>query len=232
MQGKQEQECLNRAKELMTQNGDLRLLKYFQAAVPNAEASKFPDFLFDGGFIEHFKVYTSKENRNGAEHERAEREFDKEYKADFERRTSEWLQTQPIAQTMGINRYEMVSPEYGYEHFVKSFKRNFDSHIKSLNKFNGEKFNGIFLIEAEGGRILVLENGVFKSFYCLKYDKDILEYLYQFASALRYVVFLQNESYEILELSDIPHVLAGVPKKVSFGVGRYKNIHLGLFIDV
>lgn len=33
------------------------------SAVPNNESSKFPDFVFKGGFIEHFQVTSSKETR-------------------------------------------------------------------------------------------------------------------------------------------------------------------------
>ena len=38
------------------------------SAVPNNESNKFPDFVFKGGFIEHFQVTSSKETRKGAEH--------------------------------------------------------------------------------------------------------------------------------------------------------------------
>lgn len=222
-----EQECLNRAKDLMFQNGDSRLLNYFQEAVPNIEASKFPDFIFEGGYIEHFKVYTSKENRNGAEQGRAENEFEKEIKTKLEQQTEECLQS-PLNSEIVVNEYEMTAPEYSYEHFVESFKRNFEKHINSLEKYSGEKTNGIFLIESEGGRIKVVENSEFKEFYRLQYDKDILEYLYQYTDVLQYVVFLQNESYEILKLSVIPQILARAPKDVNFGVGRYikKIIHV------
>lgn len=231
MKGEKEQKCLNKVKNIMSQNGDRRLLKYFQAAIPNSVASKFPDFLFNGGYIEHFTVYTSHENRNGAEHKRAEHSFNTDVKTKVDQQTAEWLQSPPHTEIC-VKEYKMQSPEYSYEYFVKSFKRNFENHIESLKSYYGEKDNGIFLIEAEGGRITVVENGEFKEFYLLQYDKDILEYLYGFANDLHYVVFLQNESYEILNLADMPQILTKVPKDVNFGVGRHINISLGLFMDI
>ena len=231
VRGAQEQECLNKVTDLMLQNGDLLLLKYFQSAVPNSEASEFPDFLLAGGYIEHFRVYTSKENKKGADQKKVEHNFNTDVKIKLDQQTAEWLQSPPHTEIC-VNKYEMQSPEYSYEYFVKSFKRNFENHITSLKGYNGEKENGIFLIEAEGGRITVLENGEFKKFYLLQYDKDILEYLYGFVNELQYVVFLQNESYEILKLADIPQILMKVPKDITFGVGRYINISLGLFMDI
>lgn len=43
---------------------DLKI--WLESAVPNKKSSEFPDFLFEGGIIEHFSVTSSFEGRKGS----------------------------------------------------------------------------------------------------------------------------------------------------------------------
>lgn len=46
-------------------------------AVPNPSLSMFPDFVFESGFIEHFEITSSKNNRNGYDHKRRHAAFER-----------------------------------------------------------------------------------------------------------------------------------------------------------
>ena len=131
-----------------------------------------------------------------------------------------------------VTKHEMVCPAYNYESFVKSFKRNFEKHINSLQKYTGDKTNGIFLIELVGANITVMQNGRFLKFYRLAIDQELLTYINQYTEYLKFIIFASADSYEILELNEIPKLLYNLPHGLTFGVGRFINEKLSLFIDI
>ena len=67
----------------------------------------------------------------------------RESKTTFEQERNEFLQSpprkNPVIGTydMKVVKHIMACPEYSYENFVKSFKRNFDKHITSSQKYTG-----------------------------------------------------------------------------------------------
>lgn len=77
--------------------------------------------------------------------------------------------------------------------------------------------------------------------YKIKYDKDLLTYLCNFKDKLKYIIYYWGDtqgdlngdrSCEIIEMRNIPEILKNVSQDISFGVGRYKNLKLNLFIDL
>ena len=126
----------------------------------------------------------------------------------------------------------MDSPEYSYENFVKSFKRKCEKHIKSLQKYKGDKSIGIFLIELVGANITIMRNNYFRAFYRLAVDQELLTYINQYAEYLKFIIFASADSYEILELNEVPKLLDNLPHGLTFGVGRFINEKLSLFIDI
>lgn len=235
---KQEQECFEQVKKLAKDKNDTRLLSFLYKATANSESSLFPDFLFDGGFIEHFQVSAANENKKGSKHNIAVNDFERESKTTFEQERNEFLQSpprkNPVIGTydMKVVKHEMICPKYSYESFIKSFKRNFDKHILSLQKYTGEKSIGIFLIELVGANITVMQNGRFLELYRLAVDQELLTYINQYAEYLKYIIFASADSYEILELNEIPKLLDNLPHGLTFGVGRFINEKLCLFIDI
>lgn len=235
---KQEQGCFERVKKLAKDKNDTRLLSFLYKANANSESSLFPDFLFDGGFIEHFQVSATNENKKGSKHNIAINDFERESKTTFEQERNEFLQSpprkNPVIGTydMKVVKHEMACPEYSYENFVKSFKRNFEKHIKSLQKYKGDKSIGIFLIELVGANITIMRNNYFRAFYRLAVDQELLTYINQYAEYLKFIIFASADSYEILELNEIPKLLDNLPHGLTFGVGRFINEKLSLFIDI
>ena len=109
------------------------------------------------------------------------------------------------------------------------FKRNFENHIDSLQKYNGQK--GIFLIEQTGGMLFI--DGTYPTVsYSLFFDKNLLEYIYKFKDVLQYVVFTNGEYVDIVKLGRIPKIMQYVPKEISFKAGRMCSIKLQCFIDL
>ena len=61
MSKKDELDCLNAVKKwLLSKRIDKKLLKCFSTAKVNEKTTEFPDFICDGGFIEHFQVSAAK----------------------------------------------------------------------------------------------------------------------------------------------------------------------------
>ena len=214
------------------------MLSFLNKATANPESNLFPDFLFDGGFIEHFQVSAANENKKGSEHNIAVNDFERENKATFEQEKNDFLQSpprkNPVIGTYDLKvvTHEMACPEYSYESFVKSFKRNFEKHIKSLQNYTGVKSIGIFLIELVGANLTVMQNGCFKKFYRLEFDRELLTYINQYAECLKWIIFVSTDTYEVLELNKIPKLLNNIPQGLTFGVGRFRNVELTLFIDI
>lgn len=102
----------------------------------------------------------------------------------------------------------------------------------SLQKYTGDKTNGIFLIELVGANITVMQNGRFLKFYRLAIDQELLTYINQYTEYLKFIIFASADSYEILELNEIPKLLYNLPHGLTFGVGRFINEKLSLFIDI
>ncbi len=203
--------------------------KIIKTAYPNQLGNEFPDFLCQDGLIEHFEVTSSKENMKGAEFRKNDRHFKKECDCARDNLTANDFDQGRII----VQRMEMPELTYSHDNFVKSFKRNFSNHIKRLNSYAGIKTNSFFLIESAGATFKVLKkNEYIGEIYLLKYDKILLEYLYQHRDVLRYVIFTHSNYFEIIELDNIPQLLKKLNDDISFEAGRMKNVSLNLQIDI
>lgn len=204
MRGEQEKKCFEQIKSQAYQEGDEQLLNLWNVAMWNVDCNAFPDFVLPDGFIEHFQVTAANETRKGSKHNIAEKNFERDNKALFEKESEEFLQLPPRKNAI-ISNYEMrvivhdmLTPEYSYESFVHSFKRNFEKHIKYLQDYSGNKKNGVFLIELVGARLAIEQNGRFKEFYRLANDYSLLSYVYGYSNQVHYVVFADSDNYELI----------------------------------
>ena len=237
MRGEQEKICFEQIKEWAINKIDRRLLSYWNTAVANSDDNAFPDFVFPNGFIEHFQVSLANETKKGSEHNIAVKDFEEISSEVFEKEQYDFLQSPPRKNAsadkydMQVITHKMESPDYSYNNFVCSFKRNFEKHINSLQRYSGEKSVGIFLIELVGARIRIMKNGAFRSFYRLAVDREMLEYINGYSEYLKYIVFANSEGYELLDIENIPTLLQNIPTGLTFGVGRYIKTNHILFID-
>lgn len=86
-----EQRCLDFVKENIIDNEhfdvsdtQLRELRmWLNEAVPNPNRNDFPDFIFNNGFIEHFAVTSSLENKKGSHQKKESKIFEEKSKKNF-----------------------------------------------------------------------------------------------------------------------------------------------------
>lgn len=201
----------------------------FQTAAPNAKTSEFPDFVFDNGFIEHFEVTSSKETSKGAKVKAAESAFERENKNLFERMQND-PPTFEAQITLTTQVREMNCPSCSYEDFLTSFKRNWEHHIESLDKYNGNKDCGIFLIQQTGAPLVVKRNGTFSEFYHLQMDADLLSYMEYYNNKIHYVIYCHQEFCDIISLKDLPK--STYKQSINFDVGGLKETRSFLIADI
>ena len=239
MRGEQEQKCLDTVKSILrTKKNCLGcldekddLLKNINLAKANKQASKFPDFVFEGGFIEHFQVSASKETAKGSTFKQEESRFKIQTKKDYQENQRQWMNEPFRPNTITTIPHELTFDENSYEYFVNSFKRNFEKHVESLKKYDGQKQEGIFLIEQTDGSLYIDGTPSYKP-YSLFFDKDLLEYIYTFKDVLQYVVFTNGNYIDFIKIDRIPKVIQYAPKDITVKAGRMCSIKLQCFLDV
>lgn len=216
MRGEKEQRCFDIIKKFLEKDiyfamscEDEDIIKTaFKEAVPNPELNDFPDFIYSNGFIEHFQVTSSKENRKGSTMMREENDIAR----DFQNRAKVALEDNNVDE---VSIKFIETPIYShkshsYIYFIDSFKRNFSNHMDSLNEYDGPKENKIFLIEytdatlrmskrypedlmmgVSYGDLFVRENLAYR----LSRDIEMLRYIYDQRNLVDYVMFVNDDSF-------------------------------------
>ena len=236
--GEQEQKCIDFVRKQLEENKFNSLLpnkdidiirQIFHIAKPNSHLSEFPDFIFENGFIEHFEVTSSKETNKGAKVKAAESAFERENENIFE----DMQKNPPIFDspiTLTTQMREMDCPICSYGDYVTSFKKNWEHHIESFDKYNGNKEIGIFLIQQTGAPIVVKRNGTFSEFYHLQMDLDLLSYMEYYSNKIHYVIYCHQEFCDIISLIDLPK--SNYMQNITFDVGRLRETRLFLLADI
>lgn len=200
-------------------------------AEPNPAPSEFPDFLFETGFIEQFQITASKETKKGALHRKEQERFYKEAEQQFQAMARE-LENAPPANELTYEICKMKAPMYSYEMYEKSFRKNWQHHIDSLEKYTGCREVGIFLISYRGPLFKTMRQGEFLGFYHLYQDARMLRYIEQYQDKLSYVIFEDGQNCEVIELEKIPALIEGVPCNIQFEPGRWRGYHINLATNV
>lgn len=238
MIGEKEQRCLNTV--IRNLNSERSLKKYFgllkddidevkdilKNAKPNEKLSEFPDFVFKNGFIEHFQITSSKTNKNGAKQLEELSLFKNKVEKASKRLKEEW-NNNPDSNKICSESWGMQYPKHSYEYLCDSFKRIWENHIESYNKYAGNKNIGIFMIEYTDQSLEMYEDiysdwidfmtdGDFRKpeivkSYRLTRDKKLLKYIYSFKEDIKYVIFVYGKDCEIIKLESIPYLLKLMP---------------------
>lgn len=191
----------------------------FDTAKINEKTSEFPDIILNDGFIEHFQITSSKENKNGAVHIKELTKFKSKIEKD--------MMAIQVNHDFSKKHWTMQYPEHSYEYLVNSFKKNWNSHFDSFQKYKGKKDISIFMIQYSDMALEMYEN-VYKNWidemsngdlrkpeildcYRITRDKEILEYMYEFKEKIKYVIFIYGEKCEIIKLENIPYILKLIP---------------------
>ncbi len=213
MRGETEQYCFDLVKQYLYKDvffamsiDDEEIIRdAFDKSAPNSQLSEFPDFIFDKGFIEHFQVTSSFENRKGSTMERERSGIER----DYQRKEQEVLSNASDGQVEihSISTDPYWHEPHSYEKFIKSFKSKFEKHLKSLDKYDGVKDYKIFMIEYSDsalrmskkvpenlmlevsyGDLLIRENPTYR----LSRDSELLSYIYGMRNKIDYVIFVND----------------------------------------
>jgi len=245
MRGEAEQKCLEQIQndikgvcgngqslECVYSDFPVEALKLICCAEPNPQSSKFPDFLFPGGFIEHFEVTTAKESKKGAALKREENKFQKEVQNQFKAFREEIVGiTEPHSIVSRVAKKEFVGSTY--DDFVSSFERIWKHHIRSLDNYRGEKAIGIFLIENTGSAFKQMRDGkYFGKLHHLHVDKRLLSIVEESKDRLSFVIYKQAQFYEIIKADTIPMLMEQIPEWLYFEPGRKisSSVQMGIVL--
>lgn len=237
MRGERENKCLNMVKDFLYKNNisfychnKSEIIKLISSVNKNPVDSEFPDFISKYCLIEHFQVTGSKETRKGAKHSINQNTFIKQVK------TQTNIFYENINKTIASNKLVLQKSQatynhYTYQNFEKSFKKNYEKHLKSLEKYNGKKDKVIFLIEYNGAPLTCVLNQKVIGFYKLSEDVNLLKYIYDFRDSIHYIIFIDGQHCQIIETELIDDLLKKIPQKIAFGSGRYIDSYVNIFFD-
>jgi len=198
-------------------------------AIPNPSPSVFPDFVFNGGFIEHFEITSSRSNRNGYDHKRKHVAFEKLAEQE-EDAFKESMDEVPSFGTIQSKSWSFTYPQHSYDYLVKSFTEKWKHHIESLSKYDGRYETGIFLIdypetvlghnidfdvlpERLYGDLLFRDD---HKWYRLSRDRDLLNFIYDYRELIKYVIFKNMDYFEVIATETIPELIKLLPWKYQF----------------
>ena len=122
----------------------------FATAKINEKISEFPDIILNDGFIEHFQITSSKENKKGAVHIKE--------LTDFKSRIRKEMTEIQVNRDFSEKHWTMPYSEHSYENLVRSFKKNWNNHIESFEKYKGKKDISIFMIQYSDMALEMYEN--------------------------------------------------------------------------
>ena len=258
MRGEAEQKCLDLVKThmndeiffAMSYEDDQIVKSAFREATANPDASRFPDFIFDCGFIEHFQVTSSFENRKGSTMQREKSDINRE----FDRKAREATENLPEDSTtiQSVGTAPHWHKTHSYENFMASFKSNFESHLQSRQQYPGDKTHGIFLIEytdaalcmsksyakdlmleVSYGDLLTRENPAYR----LSRDISLLRYIYEKRNEIEYVVFVDENCFhgtliDIIKTANALEVIKLLHEGYEFHCAMVASSHYGIGVSV
>lgn len=219
-QGNIEQRCLDFVKNDMNEKDCfglsnkqyIELKNWLSETKPNLNNNKFPDFVFNDGFIEHFAVTSSLEDKKGAKQKRESSVFKNRSETTF-------------LSNLDSSKEEMLfSRSYGREfeehthcNIINSMKKNWVKHIESYDKNISASKHGIFLIEYIDINIQTAVSRNNKSAeifdtYRISVDKYLLDWLYIYKEKIDYLIFVNliSRSIEIIRIDRIPELIEGI----------------------
>ena len=213
-----EKKCLEKAREQLSIKNCFALpqaefeniKKYVQLAKLNGQRNEFPDFLFPGGFIEHFKITSAPESQSkGSAHIRGISNFHQK----CDQKMKEMAVATQAAEFFDAYQYK----RHSHSNLTVSFKRNWESHIDSLR--NTPKFDGhigVFMVhycdkalkmhgQPPGASDMKLSHEDIEMIddYSLSRDQKLLQYLRNYRGVIKYVIFVNSIATEVISIDSI-----------------------------
>lgn len=230
--GEQELECLNKVKKhpfnscncYFMDESEIELINEIINSVNEQEdKNMFPDFICSDGFIEVFKITSSKETKKGSQRNK---EF-AEHSESLIKEVKEELRKGnfPVA----TSRFE--EPQHSHENLMCSFERNFKNHLENYKRelvreralgisifmIDYDDFGLVMLEDYSNCEELLLKKNSSPDFcnYLLSKDKNLLnkiqEYLDEVGIGLDYIIFAGIDNVEIIKISAIRQIIESHP---------------------
>lgn len=143
----------------------IQLKRWLESARLNTYSTKFPDILFDNGFIEHFGVTSSSENKKGAQQIRESNIFKKNSEVNFLKNLDNNEQDELVS-----NSYCRPFEQHSYINIKNSIQKNWLKHIESYDKSMDSFEHRIFLLQYLDANI---ETAITKKMSVQKYSIHI-----------------------------------------------------------
>lgn len=188
----------------------IQLKRWLESAQLNTHSTKFPDIVFANGFIEHFGVTSSSEDRKGAQQIRESTIFKKNSETSFLNNLDTSKQDE-----LASNSYSRPFKQHSHINIIKSIQKNWLKHITSYEKSMNSSEHRIFLLQYLDINIhtaITPKNSraeIFES-YRISADKLLLEWIYKFKEKIDYLILINpvSISLEVIKISHIPELLA------------------------
>lgn len=184
----------------------IQLKTWLNSAQLNTQSTKFPDVIFDNGFIEHFGVTSSSEDKKGAQQIRESSIFKKNSQTSFLNNLETSEQDELVS-----NSYLRPFEQHSHTNIVKSIKKNWVKHIRSYEKSMNSSEHRIFLLQYLDTNIhtaVTPKNECAEIFdsYRISADKSLLEWIYTFKEKIDYLILINpvSISLEVIKISSIP----------------------------
>lgn len=206
----------------------IKIERVLRDAIPNPKISQFPDFVSKLGFIEHFYVTSSAENRKGSFHKKEKAIFMERVEREEEQFKNE-MNEKPNFGELKLIHHTFPFPKHTYEYFTKSFIKIWNNHMSSYEKYQGIKEIGIFMVEYQDMALRMREDfGDVKcevwygdmlcsekryDYYRLSRDVELLKFIYKFRDKINFVIMVCGENVEIICIENIPELLKLIPYK-------------------
>ena len=175
--------------------------------------NRFPDFTFNNGFIEHFAITSSIENKKGAKQKRESNILKNKSETNFLSK----LENSEAEKVLISRSYGRKFEEHTYSNIVDSIKKNWIKHIESYDKNITTPKHGIFLIDYIDINIqtaISRKNESVKVFdtYRISVDKYMLDWIYSYKEKIDYLILvnLLSSSIEIIRIDHIPKIIEGI----------------------
>lgn len=201
---------------------------WIEFASQNIESNEFPDFLFDGGFIEHFEVTSSYEGKKGSKQKGESFKL----KANIKRELCSKLQEKPVGKVIERSAYKHLE-DHSYSNICKSIKRNWTNHINSYDNYPSMKKHYVFLLEYTDFSLQTAivnkdSPAMIYDSYRISADKELLKWIYGFKDKIEYLILFHEESLEVIKIDKIKKIIDGLPSaRFESVIGIEKSTHIG-----
>ncbi|UJF16767.1 hypothetical protein LZ578_12345 (plasmid) [Jeotgalibaca sp. MA1X17-3] len=187
----------------------VQLKSWLESAQLNPLSTTFPDIVFNNGFIEHFAITSSSENKKGAQQTRESTIFNKNSENNFLKNLDTSEQYELVS-----NSYSRPFEPHSHNNVIKSIQKNWSKHIISYEKSMNSSEHRIFLLEYLDSNIhtaITRKNEpaeIFES-YRINTDKILLDWIYKYKEKIDYLILINPVSFslEVIKIDSIPKIL-------------------------